>query len=57
MALKEELLVPLGVEVLLDGARPFLNLANLNSDVRVARPSLILGYETLSADHGNGKFG
>ena len=53
MTLKQVSLVPLGIEVLLDGARPFLDLAHLDSDIGVARPSLVLGDEALSADHGD----
>ena len=46
-----ELLVPVGVQLLGNGARALLHLADLNSDVRVGGAALILGDQALGADH------
>ena len=45
--LQEELFVPHGIEVRVDGFRSFLRLSDLHTDVRVAGACLVLSYQSL----------
>lgn len=49
--LQMEVLLPHGIQVPIDGFRPFLGLPDLDGDIRVTGPCLVLCLQTLGTDH------
>ena len=49
--LQVEALIPHGIELLWHCSGAFLYFAHLNGDVRIRRATLVLGDESLSANH------
>lgn len=49
--LQVEVLLPHRIQVPIDGFRPFLGLPDLDSDIRVTGPCLVLCLQALGTDH------